>query len=184
MFGNQVIDRKDYLDRNADGRKRITYNWVDYVHYENGKRVVEKTELESISIDMDGATAQLGDDDSQLGYFPPPKTGLNGFPEAGKGSFNKESKRWRWKLPDGKILEWDKQHGEVEKYTKNGKTHLGSFNPDTGELIKDGDDSRTTPKFNLPNIPPPNNSVIGIGIGGTILILLEQYGGFLLLLGL
>ncbi|MCB4234350.1 hypothetical protein LDL59_02365 [Kaistella anthropi] len=43
--------------------------------------------------------------------------------------------RARWKNPDGKILEWDKQHGDVEVYNKNGK-HLGSARPKTGELYK------------------------------------------------
>lgn len=54
--------------------------------------------------------------DTKQGYKPAPKNGLPGFPDAGKGGYNKESKRWRWRLPDGSILEWDKQHGEVEKY--------------------------------------------------------------------
>ncbi|MDR5776564.1 MULTISPECIES: colicin E3/pyocin S6 family cytotoxin [unclassified Caballeronia] len=40
----------------------------------------------------------------------------------------------RWKLSDGRICEWDSQHGEVEMYSKRGK-HLGPFDPETGEPI-------------------------------------------------
>ncbi|HEX2847207.1 MAG TPA: colicin E3/pyocin S6 family cytotoxin, partial [Chitinophagaceae bacterium] len=86
-------------------------------------------------------------------YHPAPKT-LPGFPDAGQRDFNKESKRYRWKLPDGSILEWDKQHGEVEKYDKKGKKHQGSYDPDTGEQIKEPVPGRTTPKFS----PVPDNS--------------------------
>jgi RHS repeat-associated protein len=86
-------------------------------------------------------------------YFPAPKT-LPGFPDASKRQYNPESGRQRWKLPDGSILEWDKQHGEVEKYDKNGKKHQGSYDPETGEQIKDPVPGRTTPKFN----PLPDNS--------------------------
>ncbi|MEU9128779.1 colicin E3/pyocin S6 family cytotoxin [Kitasatospora sp. NPDC048540] len=43
-------------------------------------------------------------------------------------------KRARWE--DGKnIYEWDSQHGEVEKYNKQGK-HLGAYDPDTGNQLK------------------------------------------------
>ena len=37
--------------------------------------------------------------------------------------------RARWKTPEGEILEWDYQHGEVEVYDKKGK-HKGSKKPD------------------------------------------------------
>ena len=82
-------------------------------------------------------------------YTPAPKA-LPGFPEAGKRGFNKESGRYRWKLKDGTILEWDKQHGEVEKYDKTGKNHQGAFDPQTGEPIKGketGDPDKSTPKI-------------------------------------
>ncbi|MBN9386377.1 MAG: hypothetical protein J0H74_36805 [Chitinophagaceae bacterium] len=94
-----------------------------------------------------GDSAKPGD--TQQGYIKPPKDGLPGFPNAGKGSYNKESGRWRWKDKDGSILEWDKQHGEVEKYDKTGKTHKGAFDPNTGEQIKgkEGIPGRTTPKI-------------------------------------
>ena len=91
----------------------------------------------------------LGDvpGDTLKAYHPAPKNGLPGFPEAGKGSYNKESKRWRWKLKDGSILEWDKKKGEVEKFDKTGKNHVGAFDPETGEKIAEGKPERTTPKI-------------------------------------
>lgn len=39
------------------------------------------------------------------------------------------------------IVEWDSQHGAVEKYNKWGK-HLGAFNHETGEQTKDADKHR------------------------------------------
>ena len=99
----------------------------------------------------------LGDSSKpQQAYIPPPKNGLPGFPDGGKGSYNPKSGRWRWKLPDGDILEWDKQHGDVERYDKSGKKHKGSYNPDTGEQVKDPVPGRTTPKANpaLPDFNP------------------------------
>ena len=41
----------------------------------------------------------------------------------------------RWKVSDGRILEWDYQHGAVEMYDKRGN-HLGEFNANTGEQTK------------------------------------------------
>ncbi|MDI9925383.1 colicin E3/pyocin S6 family cytotoxin [Rhodococcus sp. IEGM 1341] len=43
--------------------------------------------------------------------------------------------RPRWTDNRGNILEWDYQHGALEKYTKNGK-HLGEFDPVTGDMTK------------------------------------------------
>ncbi|MCW8309661.1 hypothetical protein K7A41_00295 [Sphingobacterium sp. InxBP1] len=59
-----------------------------------------------------------------LKYTPPPKE-LTGFPDA-KRVPNKG--RDRWKTKDGKILEWDSQHWDVEVYNKQGK-HQGSADP-------------------------------------------------------
>ena len=77
-----------------------------------------------------------------LGLAPiPAPSSLPGFPGAqrakpktpvqGGGGLRK-----RWKLPGGCILEWDSQHGEVEKYDKRGK-HLDAFDPKTGKQLKD-----------------------------------------------
>lgn len=50
--------------------------------------------------------------------------------------------RGRWKDSDGKIYEWDYQHGTVELYDKRGK-HLGEFDPDNGEMLKSANLNRT-----------------------------------------
>ena len=47
----------------------------------------------------------------------------------------------RWKSVDGRIIEWDYQHGHVEIYDHHGK-HLGGFDADTGRPIKDPDITR------------------------------------------
>lgn len=66
----------------------------------------------------------------ELEHFPAakrvkPKTPVQG----GRGM------RARWE--DGTyIYEWDSRHGEVEKYNRRGR-HLGSFDPETGEKLKD-----------------------------------------------
>ncbi|MEX3775908.1 S-type pyocin domain-containing protein [Pseudomonas sp. MYb118] len=72
-------------------------------------------------------------------------TGLIAFPDAiaakqktrvkGKGT------RKRWKTADGRILEWDYQHGAVEMYDKRGR-HLGEFDPLTGNRTKPADSTR------------------------------------------
>lgn len=50
-------------------------------------------------------------------------------------------KRVRWKESDGKIYEWDSQHGTVEKYNKRGE-HLGEFNPLSVIQTKPSDPTR------------------------------------------
>jgi hypothetical protein len=59
---------------------------------------------------------------------------LPAFPDAKKA--RKKSHRERWKISNKRILEWDYQHGEIEMYNKNG-IHIGAFDPNTGEKIKD-----------------------------------------------
>ena len=44
------------------------------------------------------------------------------------------------------VCEWDAQHGKVEKYSKNGRNHLGEFDPDTGEQTKPADPRRSVEK--------------------------------------
>src|SRR5258706_14760956 len=44
-------------------------------------------------------------------------------------------KRARWHTPDGDILEWDYQHGRVEKYNKKGKREV-KYDPNTGQQTK------------------------------------------------
>jgi hypothetical protein len=68
-----------------------------------------------------------------------PPTKLKGFPRASKASPKTPRPggglRHRWIDDDGRILEWDYQHGTVEQYDKRGK-HLGEFDPDTGSQLK------------------------------------------------
>lgn len=66
-------------------------------------------------------------------YTPPPKDGFPGFPDAER--VKPKGGRPRWRLPDGDIIEWDGQHGELERYNPRGK-HIGVWNPQ-GEMIKD-----------------------------------------------
>lgn len=99
-------------------------------------------------------------------------------------------------MPNGDILEWDKQHGEVERYDKTGKNHKGAYDPNTGKQIKDGDDSRTTAKYSAepqqqpstydgPSyntyIPPSDASKnafkvgVGVGVGTVIIGIISEY---------
>jgi RHS repeat-associated protein len=72
-------------------------------------------------------------------YYPVPETelikGLN--PAKGKTVIpgTRGKLRRRWKDADGKIYEWDSQHGTLEVYDKRGK-HLKEINPSTGEETK------------------------------------------------
>jgi hypothetical protein len=58
-----------------------------------------------------------------LGYNPLPKT-LPGFPKTypvkGKTRMGGGKIRKRWKNDDGDILEWDYQHGKIERYDDKG----------------------------------------------------------------
>lgn len=80
--------------------------------------------------------------------LPDSSTGFPGSYEVpGKTpKHNGKGARKRWKIDDGKILDWDCQHGEVEMYTKNGK-HLGAYDPDTGMKKKDAKKERNIKKF-------------------------------------
>jgi hypothetical protein len=87
--------------------------------------------------DLPYAARQRTGTGRQAGPFNPPGDGqsLPGFP----GSYRVRSKggtgggklRPRWKSTDGRILEWDYQHGTVEAYDRKGQ-HLGEFDPITG----------------------------------------------------
>ncbi|WP_445438762.1 DUF6443 domain-containing protein [Dyadobacter pollutisoli] len=75
-----------------------------------------------------------------VNYNIPPKV-LPGFPGAKRDT--PKAGRARWVTPDGKILEWDKQHGDVEVYDKRGR-HQGSADPNTGKMMKDPVPGRKT----------------------------------------
>jgi hypothetical protein len=75
-----------------------------------------------------------------MGYQSPPGL-LPGFPDARPARLKTPfpgGLRKRWKDPDGRIYEWDYQHGDVEVYDKRGR-HLGQFDHETGERQKDAD---------------------------------------------
>ena len=77
---------------------------------------------------------------------PPADDTLPAFPRArrskGKTRFSGGIRR-RWKDDaDGAILEWDYQHGRVEKYDSRGN-HLGEFDPVTGDQIGPAKPGRT-----------------------------------------
>lgn len=78
-------------------------------------------------------------------YVTPPQT-LPGFPKANRATpktpMGGGKKRKRWINDDGDILEWDYQHGKIERYNKRGK-HKGEFDPDTGDQTKPADPTRT-----------------------------------------
>ncbi len=50
--------------------------------------------------------------------------------------------RKRWKDTDGRIYEWDSRHGTIEIYDSAG-WHLGEFNAETGEQLKEAEAGRT-----------------------------------------
>jgi hypothetical protein len=113
-------------------------------------------------------------------YTPAPK-GLPGFPDAER--VKPKGGRPRWRLPDGDIIEWDGQHGELERYNPRGK-HKGVWSPD-GEQTKNPvpgrkiDPIRSNP---LPHSPAPpamnspniNWNAVGIGVGIGIVIILSD----------
>ena len=75
-------------------------------------------------------------DDDILPAFPDAKPAKKKTQRQGGGG-----KRMRWKDKKKKIYEWDYQHGTVEVYNKRGK-HIGEFDPETGEQLKDKDKTR------------------------------------------
>ncbi|MCG8164808.1 S-type pyocin domain-containing protein [Brenneria goodwinii] len=54
--------------------------------------------------------------------------------------------RARWKDSEGRIYEWDSQHGTVEIYDRSGRRHIGEFDPITGKQTKPADPSRKVEK--------------------------------------
>jgi RHS repeat-associated protein len=142
---------------NTDGTYRGYYN-------SEGKRY---TNVEKIIIE-------------EAGYIPPPKS-LPGFPGATKTK--PVGGRPRWINPDGDVLEWDKQHGDIERYNKQGNKHKGSYDPETGKKTKEPVPGRKTTKPMLDNpvdyeivtqkpridIPPPDPVII-ITFEGVLLI--------------
>ena len=108
---------------------------------------------------------------SVYSYTPPPAF-LPGFPDANR--VRPKGGRPRWNLPDGDILEWDRQHGELERYNPRGK-HKGVWDPN-GNFIKDPVPGRKTPTFtglNMPNVDPTVIKV-GVVVGVVVLIVITE----------
>ncbi|QFI74799.1 hypothetical protein F8237_21750 [Bradyrhizobium betae] len=67
----------------------------------------------------------MEDTSASMGYEPPPRGSLPGFPGSikvpGKSRGAGGKIRPRWDFPDGTFGEWDWQHGEVEVYDKRGR---------------------------------------------------------------
>jgi Cytotoxic len=87
-----------------------------------------------------GPTPQPGTDGN---YKPAPKDYVqNGLPGIPGTQYEPGAGRRTWTDEQGNIYEWDSQHGTVEKYSPNG-THLGEFDPKTGEQTKPKDPTRS-----------------------------------------
>jgi RHS repeat-associated protein len=177
----QVMASYDAANHRIGSEESTTEEWNDGKNKNGNKK--------DNNLQDDNSQDEQGKKDEQLGYHPAPKNGLPGFPKAGKGAYNKQSKRWRWKLPDGSILEWDKQHGEVEKYDKTGQQHQGSYDPRTGKMNKETVKGRTTNKYTSDEPDAPYNpqkvpaivpiaggSAIGMTVIELIMIALSPFG--------
>ncbi|MFA0961230.1 colicin E3/pyocin S6 family cytotoxin [Roseivirga sp. BDSF3-8] len=113
-----------------------------------------------------------GDNTKHAGYTPPPRT-LPGFPDAKPAK--RKSKRKRWKLPNGDILEWDGLHGELERYNPRGK-HVGVWDPEGNQTGDPIPGRRIDPIVNSPNpksdpwYAPSSETVEDILVGGVVLV--------------
>ena len=145
--GKQIIDPRIVIT-NTGEVQYPTNN--DLPRHTGGNQVIENDKTDHI---LTGGQTQIGDwrdgvllENADQKYYPNPKlgdiTGISGLkpakpktPVQGGGKL-----RARWKDSDGKIYEWDSQHGELEKYDK--RKHLGAFDYKTGDKIKPADPKR------------------------------------------
>lgn len=150
-----ATDEHPFWVTNRGGQGAGDGSWVDAIDLRFGDRVITNEDrqvlvvssgvaardLMAYNLTVEGLhTFYISEIDVLVhnDYVPAPKE-LPGFPDArsakrktpvqGGGGLRK---RWTW---DGKILEWDSQHGEVEMYDKRGK-HLGAYDPQTGARVK------------------------------------------------
>jgi hypothetical protein len=78
----------------------------------------------------------------EISAFPGLKRAKKMNPVIGGGGL-----RERWKDAKGKrIYEWDSMHGELEAYRASDGSHLGAFDPITGERRDDAQSKRNIPK--------------------------------------
>jgi hypothetical protein len=144
----------------SDNKKHPLGDWFNpksspYAPERVGKRVEENTKLYPDDIrDLSQDTSVAGPIKAGTVYHPQPiwkSDGLPGILGTVKGlprqPVSGGSKlRTRWIDKDGNIYDWDSQHGKVEKFDPSGKTHLGEYDPVTGEKTKPADPSRKTRK--------------------------------------
>ena len=146
--GKQSIDPRIFVNHTGGVEYPADYNLPTHT---GGNQTVTNDKGSHILV---GGESQIGDwrdgvllENADQKYYPNPKlgdiTGISGLkpakpktPVQGGGKL-----RARWKDSDGKIYEWDSQHGELEKYDKRGK-HLGAFDYKTGDKIKPADPKR------------------------------------------
>ena len=143
--GKPVVDPRIFVNHTGGIEYPADYNLPTNT---GGNQILNNDKGSHILV---GGESQVGDwkDGVLLNqkYHPNPKlvdiTGISGLkpakpktPVQGGGKL-----RARWKDPDGKIYEWDSQHGELEKYDRRGK-HLGAFDYKTGEQIKPAEPKR------------------------------------------
>ena len=146
--GKQAIDPRIFVNHTGGVEYPADYNLPTHT---GGNQTVTNDKGSHILV---GGESQIGDwrdgvllENADQKYYPNPKlgdiTGISGLkpakpktPVQGGGKV-----RARWKDSDGKIYEWDSQHGELEKYDKRGK-HLGAFDYKTGDKIKPADPKR------------------------------------------
>jgi hypothetical protein len=127
----------DFFKRDNDDLF-IPRSWLprDEDEDEDWSRFREKNGLQPILAKGDKTKKDQKDKKKEEGgkpsYTPPPKK-LPGFTDAEK--MRPKGGRPRWRLPNGDIIEWDGQHGEVERYDPRGK-HKGVWDPE-GNKIKD-----------------------------------------------
>ena len=146
--GKQSIEPRIFVNHTGGVEYPADYNLPTHT---GGNQTVTNDKGSHILV---GGESQIGDwrdgvllENADQKYYPNPKlgdiTGISGLkpakpktPVQGGGKL-----RARWKDSDGKIYEWDSQHGELEKYDKRGK-HLGAFDYKTGDKIKPADPKR------------------------------------------
>ena len=146
--GKQSIDPRIFVNHTGGVEYPADYNLPTHT---GGNQTVTNDKGSHILV---GGESQIGDwrdgvllENADQKYYPNPKlgdiTGISGLkPAKPKTPVQGEGKlRARWKDSDGKIYEWDSQHGELEKYDKRGK-HLGAFDYKTGDKIKPADPKR------------------------------------------
>ncbi|MDH5382477.1 MAG: colicin E3/pyocin S6 family cytotoxin [Cyclobacteriaceae bacterium] len=116
---------------NGEGNPDRHFDFVENKNYKTGYEVIERKGEQSVSGGHSGGRQVLAGGSSH--DTPPPKD-LPGFPDA--EVVKRKNQRKRWELPNGDILEWDRNHGgELERYNPRGK-HIGVWSPE-GEQIKD-----------------------------------------------